>query len=102
MLLLMYGSETLYQYQVRQLRTIQQRHLRAIMKIKWDHCVSNEEVLTKAGMEDIELKLVSSRLRWLGHASRNNDRPVKPLLHSELANGTHLLGVLNYVKRHML
>ena len=49
----MYGSE-LYQHDVRQLRTIQQRHLRLILNIKWDHFVSNEEVLKRAGVEDIE------------------------------------------------
>ena len=47
--LLMYGSETwiLYQHKVRQLRTIQQRHLRLILKIKWDHVISNEEVINE-------------------------------------------------------
>ena len=47
--LLMYGSETwtLYQHKVRQLRKIQQRHLRLILKIKWDHFISNEEVLNE-------------------------------------------------------
>ena len=40
--LLMYGSETwtLNHQQVRQLRTVQQRHLRRILKIKWDHITS--------------------------------------------------------------
>ena len=89
--LLMYGSETWtpYQHQVRKLRTIQQRHLRSIMKIKWDHYVSNEEVLSKANIKDIETVLVNSRLRWLGHVARMNcERPCKALLYGELANGT--------------
>ena len=93
--LLLYGSETwtLYHHQVRQLRTIQQRHLRVIMKIKWDHYVSDEEVLSQADVEDIELKLVRNRLRWLDHASRmDNDRPVKAFLYSELVNGTRPVG----------
>ena len=52
--LLMYGSETwtLNYRQVRQLRTVQQRHLRRILKIKWDHYISNEEALAKACVED--------------------------------------------------
>ena len=41
--LLMYGSETwtLYQHEIMQLRTIQQRHLRLILNIKWDDYISN-------------------------------------------------------------
>ena len=48
--LLLYGSETwpLYQKHMKQLRTIQQRHLRSILSNKWDHFVSNEEVLETA------------------------------------------------------
>ena len=30
----------------------------------------NEEALTRAGLEDMEIKLVRNRLRWLGHVSR--------------------------------
>ncbi len=93
--ILVYGSETwtLYQHQVRKLRTIQQRHLRIILKIKWDHFVSNEEVLKRAGVEDIELKLVGNHLRWLGHICRMDDnRPVKALLHSELFHGSRPVG----------
>ena len=54
---------TLYDHQIRQIRTIQQRHLRNILKIKWD------QALTRAGLEDMEIKLVRNRLRWLGHVS---------------------------------
>ena len=47
--ILLYGSETwtLYAHEVQQLRTVQQRHLRNIMRIKWDDFVSNEEVYTQ-------------------------------------------------------
>ena len=42
---------------------------------------------------DIELKLVRSRLRWLGHASRmDGDKPVIALLYGELANGSRPVG----------
>ena len=85
--LLLYGSETwpLYQKHVKQLRTIQQRHLRSILSIKWDHFVSNEEVLERANVLDMEIKLLKNRLRWMGHICRMNDtRPVKALLFGEL------------------
>ena len=37
--------------------------------------LSNEEVLSRAGVqaEDIDTKLVRSRLRWHGHTSRMNN-----------------------------
>ena len=82
--LLMYGRETwtLYQHEIMQLRTIQQRHLRLILNIKWDDYISNEEVLRRADVKDMEVMLVRTRLRWLGHVCRmNNDRPVKQLLY---------------------
>ena len=80
--LLLYGSETwtLYRHHVKQLRTIQQRHLRFILKIKWDHFITNDEVLERAKTVDIETTLVRNRLRWLGHVGRMDDnRPVNPI-----------------------
>ena len=91
----MHGSETwtLNYQQVKQLRTDQQRHLRRILKIKCDHYISNEEVLARACVEDIEILLARSRLRWLGHVSRmEDDRPVKSLLYGELTEGTRPVG----------
>ncbi|PFX20644.1 hypothetical protein AWC38_SpisGene14894 [Stylophora pistillata] len=93
--LLMYGSETwtLYRHEVRQLRTIQQRHLRLILNIKWDDYISSEEVLRRADVEDMEVMLVRTRLRWLGHVSRmDNDRLVKQFLYFELAHGSRPVG----------
>ena len=92
---LMYGNEpwTPYQHDVKQLRTIQQRHLRLILNIKWDDYISNEEVLRRADVEDMEVKLVRTRLRWLGHVCRmEEDRPVKELLYCELTHGSRPVG----------
>ena len=93
--LLTYGCETwtLYRPNIAQLRTVQQRHLRRILRIRWSDYVSNEEVLNRANVEDIEIILTSNHLRWLGHVSRmENERPVKELLFGELDNGTSSLG----------
>ena len=93
--LLMYGSEiwTLYQHEIMQLRTVQQRHLRLILIIKWDDYISNEEVLRRDDVEDMEVILVRTHLRWLGHVCRmDNDRPVKQLLYCELAYGSCPIG----------
>ena len=61
---LTYGCETwtLYRQNISQLRTVQQRHLRNILRIKWSDYVSNEEVLRRADTEDIEIMLNKSRL----------------------------------------
>ena len=51
----LYGSETwtLYSHEIKQLRTVQERHLRTILKIRWNDFVSNEEVLARSNVEDI-------------------------------------------------
>ena len=84
----------LHYHQVRQIRTIQQCHRGNILKIKWDQYISNEEVLTRAGLEDIEIKLVRNRLRWLGHLSWKEDEShaVKALLFGELNDGKCPIG----------
>ena len=87
--LLLYGSETwtLYRRNFNRLRTLQQQHLRSILKIKWNDFISNEDVLARANVEDIEVKLTHIRLRWLGHTSRMNENmPAKALLYGELAS----------------
>lgn len=59
----------------------------------WDQYPSEREVLTRAGLEDMEVKLVRNRLRWLGHISRMEDeRPVKVLLFGELNDGKRPFG----------
>ena len=89
----------LYHKHVKQLRTIQQRHLRSILSIKWDHFVSNEVVLERANSWMWEIKLLKNRLRWMGHICRMNDtRPVKALLFGEL-EGSRKVGRSRYVTR---
>ena len=93
--LLTYGGETwtLHRYHINQLRTVQQRHLRKILRIKCSDYVSNEEVIQPADAEDIEITLIKSRLRWLGHVSRMDDnRPVKALIYGALEKGTRPVG----------
>ena len=58
------------------------------MKIKWDDYVSNEQVLSRANIDDIEILLAKSRLRWLGHVGRMEDvRAAKMILFGELEHG---------------
>ena len=93
--ILLYGSETwtLYAHEVKQLRTVQQRHLRNIMRIKWDDFVSNEEVLKRSNSTDVEVILAKNRLRWLGHVARmDSSRTVKQLFYGELVQGNRPIG----------
>ena len=92
---MLHGSETwtLYRRQIKKLRTIQQRHVRSILKIKWDDYITNDEVLDRAVAEDIENILIRNRLRWMGHVVRLPDeRPTKALLYGALAKGSRKTG----------
>ena len=87
--LMMYGSETwtLYRHHIncKLLRTIQQRHLRSILKIRWDHFITNDEVLGRGKFTDIEITVIRNRLRWMGNVAHMPDeRPVKALLYGIL------------------
>ena len=63
------------------------------MKIKWDDYVSNEQVLSRANIDDIEILLAKSRLRWLGHVGRMEDvRAAKMILFGELEHGLRSVG----------
>ena len=58
------------------------------MKIKWDECVTNYEILRLAKADDTKLLVNKNRLRWLGHVARMPEtRAVKALLYGELAEG---------------
>src|SRR5213083_2371135 len=64
------------------------RHLRAILKIKWQDKISNIEVLERSRCSSIEAIIMSAQLRWVGHVVRMaDDRIPKQLLYGELAQG---------------
>ena len=55
--------------------------------------MSNEDILNRADVEDIEITLTKCRLRWFGHVTRAADsRPTKMLLYGELAEGSRPVG----------
>ena len=92
---LLYGAEswTLYRRHVTRLRQLQQRHLRAILRISYQQRVTNDEVLTRANSMDIEITLAKMQLRWAGHVARMaNNRLPKQLLFGELAEGKRRTG----------
>ena len=83
----------LYRRQIKKLRTIQQRPLRSILKVKWYNYITNDEVLDRAMAEDIENILIRNRLCWVGQIVRlPDDRPTKVLLYGQLAQGSRKTG----------
>ena len=106
---LLYSAETytLYREHIKKLEAVQQRHLRRIMKIKWNDYIPNVEVLQRANMDSIEATLATTQLRWTGHVLRmNEERVPKQLLYGELERGKRRVGgqKLRYrdvVKRHL-
>ena len=87
---LVYSADTytLHRAHIRKLEAVQQRHLRQIMKIKWDDHVSNVEMRMRAGLESVEATLAASQMRWTGHVVRMNEKRIpKMLLYGELSSG---------------
>ena len=82
-----------YRCNVNRLKTLHQRDFCSILKIKWNDFINNEDVLARAKVEDIEVKLTCFRLIWLGHTSRiNENMPDKALLCGERASGSCNVG----------
>ena len=68
-------------------------HPAAAPEIRWDHFITNDEVLDCAKSTDIEIILVRNRLCWMGHVARMPDvRPVKALLYGVLEEGSRRVG----------
>ena len=92
---LLYGSETwtLTTIQENKINTFQQRSLRCILRIKWQHKITNEKVLRRTGLTFMYTILSHRRLRWLGHIVRMSDERIpKTLLYSELVVGKRNVG----------
>ena len=106
---LLYSAEfyTLYPKHIRRLEAVQQRHLRRIMRIRWDDYIPNVEILRRAGLHSIEATLANSQLRWAGHVARMHENRIpRMVFYGELADGTRRAGgqKLRYkdvAKRHM-
>ncbi len=66
---LLFGAETwtLYQSHFVRLRRVQQRHLRAILRVPYTDRITNDQILDRAGVPDIEMIVRKMQLRWAGH-----------------------------------
>ena len=59
-------------------------HLRYFFNIRWDHLITNDEVLDLTHTTDVEITLITNRLPWLGHvALMPDERSIKALLYGE-------------------
>jgi hypothetical protein len=99
---LLYGGESwpVTVLNLQRLEVFHQRRLREILRVKWADCVSNEEVLRRAGMPSIEVMLRKTRLSWLGHIARMADeRTVKRLLFGQIDGPRPVGGTLTTLRR---
>ena len=69
---LLYGAETwtVYRRRVKKLPAFMMRHLRSIMKIRWQDKVTNIKVLKRPGLPSMEDLLIRKNLRRTGHLLR--------------------------------
>ena len=75
------------------LRRVQQRHLRAILRVPYTDRITNDQILDRAGVPDIEMIVRKMQLRWAGHVARMSDNRIpKQLLFGELTIGTRTVG----------
>ena len=69
------------------------RFIAISMEIRWDHFITNDEVLDRAKSTDIEIILLRNRLRWMGHVARMPDeRTVRALLYGVLEESSRRVG----------
>ena len=87
---LLYGAETwtVSRRHVKKLHAFMMRHLRLIMKIRWQDKVTNIKVLKRAGLPSMEDLLIRKNLRRTGHLLRMpTDRLPRQVLYSQLPDG---------------
>ena len=92
---LLYGAEswTCYRRHVKMLDAFHMRHLRAILGIKWQDKITNNEVLQRAQVDGMEAMLMKIQLRWAGHVQRMGDHRIpKEIFYGELGTGARNRG----------
>ena len=61
------------QKQIHRFEVFHQRCLRRILRVKWFHRITIEEVLERARINPVVRYISANRLRWFGHVSRMPD-----------------------------
>jgi hypothetical protein len=72
---LLYGCETLLVTNEIQhkIHTFVNRCLRYILRIWWPNIISNKDLWTVTGQEDINFEIRKRKFRWIGHTLRKED-----------------------------
>ena len=84
---------TLYQRYFVRLRRVQQRHIRAILRVPYTDRITTEQIFDRVGVPDIEMIVRKMQLRWAGHVARmSDDRIQKQLFVGELTTGARTVG----------
>jgi len=79
---------TLYRRHIRKLTSVQLRHLRHILGIRWQNKIPDVDVLERAKTVSVEALITASQLQWVGHMWRMPDnRLPKTVLYGELSVG---------------
>ncbi|BHF68246.1 hypothetical protein SprV_0301127900 [Sparganum proliferum] len=92
---LLYGEETwtLYTKQARRLNHFHLGCLRRILRLNWQHRISDTDVLERTGILSISTMLRQMQLRWSGHLARMDDeRLPKRLFDGDVATGSRRQG----------
>ena len=87
---LLYGAETwtVYRRHVKKPHAFMMRHMRSIMKIRWQDKVINIKVLKRARLPSMEDLTIRKKLRCTGHLLRMpTARIPRQVLYSQLPDG---------------
>ena len=64
-----------------------------ILRVPYTDRITNDQILDRAGVPDIEMIVRKMQLRWAGHVARmSDDRIPKQLLFGELTTGARTVG----------
>ena len=89
---------TVYVRHERQLQLFHMRCLRQILRVKWQDCIPDTEILQRSHSRAIGSMLMDSQLRWAGHVARMPDyrlpdyRLPKRVFFGELCHGQRSRG----------
>jgi len=92
---LLYSTEcmTLYRRHTQKLTSVQLRHPRHILGIRWQDKIPDVDVIERAKTVSVEALITASQLRWAGHVWRMTDnRLPKAVLYGELSVGKRKTG----------
>ena len=60
----------------RKIQTFVNRCLRYVLRIWWPNIISNKDPWRVTGQEDINVEIRKTKLRWIGHTLRREDREI--------------------------